>query len=148
MHTLSQSFKSSKTNESWFPTYIKRLRNNSQQTRNVAGTSLQHRCNVRTLQRRCNAVVATLCVCWEYSKLPKFQHKIISHNAVATFWIKGIFANFYTKVELCPLSKHAAEPILAAVSAAVDCCLEVGSIDCYIIFMHTSYSYIYISPKV
>ena len=27
-------------------------------------TSLQHRCNVTTLQRRCNDVVATLCVCW------------------------------------------------------------------------------------
>ena len=31
---------------------------------NVAGTSLHRRCNVTTLQRRYNDVVATLSVCW------------------------------------------------------------------------------------
>ena len=34
------------------------------QTHNVAARSLQRRCNVVTLQQRCNGVVATLCVCW------------------------------------------------------------------------------------
>ena len=29
-------------------------------------TSQQRRCNVTTLQRRCNDVVRTLCVCWVY----------------------------------------------------------------------------------
>ena len=33
--------------------------NHSQQTHNVAGTSLQHHCSVTTLQRRCKDVVAT-----------------------------------------------------------------------------------------
>ena len=37
----------------------------TQQTYNVAATSLQRRCNVVTLQRLCNDVVITLCVCWE-----------------------------------------------------------------------------------
>ena len=36
-----------------------------QQTHNVTTTSLQRRCNVVTLHRRCNDVPATLCVCWE-----------------------------------------------------------------------------------
>ena len=36
----------------------------SQQTHNVPSTSLQRRCNVMTLQRRCKDVVATLCACW------------------------------------------------------------------------------------
>ena len=40
----------------------------SQRTHNIAGTSLPRRCNVTTLQRRCNDVVATLCVCWECQK--------------------------------------------------------------------------------
>ena len=35
-----------------------------QQTHNVATKSLQRRCNVTTLQRRCNDVVETLRVCW------------------------------------------------------------------------------------
>ena len=39
----------------------------SQQTHNVATTSLQRRCNVVTLQRRCNDVFARLCVCWASS---------------------------------------------------------------------------------
>ena len=38
-----------------------------QQTHNVAGTSLERRCNVTTLQRLCNDVVATLRVCWDGS---------------------------------------------------------------------------------
>ena len=37
----------------------------AQQTHNVAGMSLQRRCNVTTLQRRCNDVLATVCACWE-----------------------------------------------------------------------------------
>ena len=36
----------------------------TQQTHNVAGTSLQRRCNVLTLRRRCNDIVATVCVYW------------------------------------------------------------------------------------
>ena len=36
----------------------------TQQTHNVLSTSLQHSCNVLTLQRRCNDVGATLCCCW------------------------------------------------------------------------------------
>ena len=36
----------------------------TQQIHNVAVTSLQCRCNVTTLQRRYNDIVATLCVCW------------------------------------------------------------------------------------
>ena len=36
----------------------------TQQTHNVATTSLQRRCNVVTLQWRCKDVVITLCVCW------------------------------------------------------------------------------------
>ena len=42
----------------------------SQQTHNISPTSLQRRCNVRTLQRRCNDVVRTLCVCWD-GRLPR-----------------------------------------------------------------------------
>ena len=36
---------------------------NTQRHINVFTTSLQRRCNVMTLQRRCNDVVTTLCVC-------------------------------------------------------------------------------------
>ena len=36
----------------------------SQQTHNVAGTSLLRRCNVKTLQRPGDDVVATVCICW------------------------------------------------------------------------------------
>ena len=39
----------------------------SRQTYIAVTTSLECRCNVTTLQRRCNDVVATLCVCWVYS---------------------------------------------------------------------------------
>ena len=45
----------------------------TQQTYNVATTSLQRCCNVVTLQRRCKDVVATLCVCWEPLKC--IEHK-------------------------------------------------------------------------
>ena len=41
--------------------------NNSQQTNNIAGTSIQRRCNVTTLQRRCFDVVCLLGLffwCW------------------------------------------------------------------------------------
>ena len=38
----------------------------SQQTHNVAGTSLQRRCKVSALQRHCNGVVGTLCICWAF----------------------------------------------------------------------------------
>ena len=37
----------------------------TQQTHNVATTSLQRRCNVMTMQRRFNDVGRTLCVFWE-----------------------------------------------------------------------------------
>ena len=37
----------------------------SQQTHNVETTSLQRRCNVVMLQRRCKDVVSTLCVYWD-----------------------------------------------------------------------------------
>ena len=46
----------------------------SQQTHNVAGTSLKRCCNVTTLQRRCNDVVATLCVCWVWTATSGNQH--------------------------------------------------------------------------
>ena len=45
----------------------------AQQTHNVITMSLQRRCNVTTLQRRCNDVDATLCVCWEVSNLIFFR---------------------------------------------------------------------------
>ena len=45
----------------------------TQQTRCVAGTSLQCRCNVTTLQRRCSDVVATLCVCWVHTSVQIFR---------------------------------------------------------------------------
>ena len=42
----------------------------TQQTHNVATTSLQRRCNVTTLQRRCNVVVRRVCVCWVFHTQP------------------------------------------------------------------------------
>ena len=44
----------------------------TKQTHNVAGTSLKRRCNVTTLQRRCNDVIATLCVCWVHVSRKKY----------------------------------------------------------------------------
>ena len=40
---------------------------NTQQTYNVASTSLQCRCNVVTLQRRCNDVVCLLGKCYSHA---------------------------------------------------------------------------------
>ena len=58
----------------------------SQQTHNVLTTTLQRRCNVVTLQRRRNDVVATLCVCllfrWTAKTLIK-QHKSAGELAFA-----------------------------------------------------------------
>ena len=54
----------------------------SQQTHNVATTSLQRLCNVVTLQRRYNNVPATLCVCWVTALgflITDNMHKDIDH---------------------------------------------------------------------
>ena len=50
----------------------------TQQT-HVATTSLQHRCNVTTLQQRYNNVVVTLCVYWE----EKYQYPLAVYKAMS-----------------------------------------------------------------
>ena len=55
----------------------------TQQTYNVAITSLQRRCNVVTLQRRFNDVPATLCVCWVYGTNILIQTQNMSRNSRA-----------------------------------------------------------------
>ena len=69
----------------------------SQQTYNVVITSLQRRSNVTTLQRRCNDVVATLCVCWgctftlhilcDICKLTHVTQKRTISSYLITSWI-------------------------------------------------------------
>ena len=46
----------------------------TQQSHNVTTTSLQRRCNVMTLQRRCYDVIVTLCVCWVFFSRPAKFH--------------------------------------------------------------------------
>ena len=46
----------------------------SHEIHNVATTSLQRRCNVVTLQRRCKGVPSTLCVCWVGVPSPTTSH--------------------------------------------------------------------------
>ena len=74
----------------------------TQQTHNVATTSLQRRCNVTTqqrrcnvttLQRRCNDVVWMLCVCWVNAQSDQglhhpadTRHLYSRFNVDATSW--------------------------------------------------------------
>ena len=53
----------------------------TQQTHDVATTSLQRRCNVVTLQRRCNDVTATLCVCWGETVSPGYMRTVKIQNS-------------------------------------------------------------------
>ena len=52
---------------------FRRAASDSKQTHNLATTLLQRRCNVKTLQRRCNDVDATLCVSWVLIDLPPLK---------------------------------------------------------------------------
>ena len=54
----------------------------------VPTTSLQRRCNVVTLQRRCKDVVATLCVCWGDAKT------ILTEFVIPTLQVYPFLLNF------------------------------------------------------
>ena len=84
-----------------------RLYLETKQTHNVLTTSLQRRCEVVMLQRRCNDVVATLCVCWEnvsclsfYLKWNYFVQNVHTlSETICLFCFYILFSNMFPKIK-------------------------------------------------
>ena len=64
----------------------------SQQTQNAVTTSSLRHCNVTTLQRRCDDVVAKLCVCWDDILLHVLILAIRSSAARSSTLLSGMFS--------------------------------------------------------